>query len=73
VARASSAGARWALVACEAWRGSELARVRRLAGQAETRGSRAQERELERSAVEAARRLGGGAGRNRCWSEQWRR
>jgi hypothetical protein len=73
VARASSAGARRALVACEAWHGSTLARVRRQAGRAETRVSRAQERELERSTVETARRLGSGAGRNRCWSEQWRR
>jgi hypothetical protein len=62
VARASSVGARRALVACEAWRGSALARMRRQAGRAETRVIRAQERELERSAVEATRRLGSGAG-----------
>jgi hypothetical protein len=62
VARASSAGARRALVACETWRGSALARVRRQAGRAESRVSRAQERELERSTVEAARRLGSGTG-----------
>jgi hypothetical protein len=73
VARASSVGAWLALVACEASHESALARVRRQSGRAETRVSRAQERELEHSAVEAARQLGSGAGRNRCWSEQWRR
>jgi hypothetical protein len=88
----TGAGARRALVACEAWHGSALARawkqVRRWRAareqtrrereqvmrswRAETRVSRAQERELERSTVEAARRLGSGAGRNKCWSGQWR-
>jgi hypothetical protein len=74
----TGAGARRALVACEACHGSALAwawkQVRRWRAareqtrrereqvmrswRAETRVSRAQERELERSTVEAARRLG---------------
>jgi hypothetical protein len=60
VARASSAGARRALVACEAWRGSALARMRRQAERVETRVSRAQERSrrLRRADGAGSRALG---------------